>query len=89
MAAVKYKPQLYIRDGCASFPAVNAAGDITGGLQRNSMVLWTDNLAVKTPQLLGASLSQQILKPPKVIFILIGEHNQEPYQRMTEFPRIF
>ncbi|OWZ05920.1 LOW QUALITY PROTEIN: Necrosis inducing protein NPP1, partial [Phytophthora megakarya] len=32
-AAVKFKPQLVIRDGCASFPAVNAAGEITGGLK--------------------------------------------------------
>eukprot|EP00644_Phytophthora_capsici_P000917 jgi/Phyca11/109192/e_gw1.16.142.1 len=32
-AAVKYKPQLVIGSGCVSFPAVNAAGDITGGLK--------------------------------------------------------
>ncbi|OWY95091.1 Necrosis inducing protein NPP1 [Phytophthora megakarya] len=32
-AAVKYKPQLFIEAGCASFPAVNAAGEITGGLK--------------------------------------------------------
>nr|AUD40039.1 Nep1-like protein Pc553546 [Phytophthora capsici] len=32
-AAVKYKPQLEIGDGCVSFPAVNAAGEITGGLK--------------------------------------------------------
>ncbi|OWZ12317.1 Necrosis inducing protein NPP1 [Phytophthora megakarya] len=32
-AAVKYKPQLLIEGGCASFPAVNAAGEITGGLK--------------------------------------------------------
>ncbi|KAK1938763.1 hypothetical protein P3T76_008838 [Phytophthora citrophthora] len=32
-AAVKYKPQLLIGGGCASFPAVNAAGEITGGLK--------------------------------------------------------
>eukprot|EP00644_Phytophthora_capsici_P000912 jgi/Phyca11/59113/gw1.16.133.1 len=31
--AVKYKPQLRITDGCVSFPAVNAAGGITGGLK--------------------------------------------------------
>ncbi|OWZ13269.1 Necrosis inducing protein NPP1 [Phytophthora megakarya] len=32
-AAVKYKPQLSLLHGCASFPAVNAAGEITGGLK--------------------------------------------------------
>eukprot|EP00644_Phytophthora_capsici_P010358 jgi/Phyca11/10570/fgenesh1_pm.PHYCAscaffold_51_\ len=32
-AALKYKPQLVIGGGCVSFPAVNAAGDITGGLK--------------------------------------------------------
>ncbi|KAG6950722.1 hypothetical protein JG688_00014031 [Phytophthora aleatoria] len=32
-AAVKFKPQLYIDYGCVSFPAVNAAGEITGGLK--------------------------------------------------------
>ncbi|OWZ13872.1 Necrosis inducing protein NPP1 [Phytophthora megakarya] len=32
-AAVKYKPQLLIEAGCDSFPAVNAGGDITGGLK--------------------------------------------------------
>eukprot|EP00644_Phytophthora_capsici_P014831 jgi/Phyca11/10715/fgenesh1_pm.PHYCAscaffold_53_\ len=32
-AAVKYKPQLNIGAGCVSFPAVNAAGEITGGLK--------------------------------------------------------
>nr|AUD40035.1 Nep1-like protein Pc109174 [Phytophthora capsici] len=32
-AAVKYKPQLQISDSCVSFPAVNAAGEITGGLK--------------------------------------------------------
>ncbi|OWY91308.1 Necrosis inducing protein NPP1 [Phytophthora megakarya] len=31
--AVKYKPQLSLVRGCASFPAVNAAGEITGGLK--------------------------------------------------------
>eukprot|EP00644_Phytophthora_capsici_P014832 jgi/Phyca11/124383/e_gw1.53.241.1 len=32
-AAVKYKPLLSIGDGCVSFPAVNTAGEITGGLK--------------------------------------------------------
>ncbi|KAL3660460.1 hypothetical protein V7S43_014610 [Phytophthora oleae] len=32
-AAVKFKPQLSIGSGCVSFPAVNAAGEITGGLK--------------------------------------------------------
>ncbi|KAG6954061.1 hypothetical protein JG687_00012028, partial [Phytophthora cactorum] len=32
-AAVKFKPQLYIHFGCVSFLAVNAAGEITGGLK--------------------------------------------------------
>ncbi|POM77864.1 Necrosis inducing-like protein NPP1 type [Phytophthora palmivora] len=32
-AAVKFKPQLNIADGCASFPAVNVAGDVSGGLK--------------------------------------------------------
>ncbi|POM81287.1 Necrosis inducing-like protein NPP1 type [Phytophthora palmivora] len=32
-AAVKFKPQLNIAGGCASFPAVNAAGDVSGGLK--------------------------------------------------------
>eukprot|EP00644_Phytophthora_capsici_P019559 jgi/Phyca11/133546/e_gw1.547.4.1 len=32
-AADKYKPQLEIYGSCVSFPAVNAAGDITGGLK--------------------------------------------------------
>ncbi|ETK86426.1 hypothetical protein F441_09088 [Phytophthora nicotianae CJ01A1] len=32
-AAVKFKPQLHIGEGCVSFPAVNAAGEITGGLK--------------------------------------------------------
>eukprot|EP00644_Phytophthora_capsici_P000899 jgi/Phyca11/108964/e_gw1.16.433.1 len=35
-AAVKYKPQLVIFDSCVSFPAVNAVGDITGGLKGTS-----------------------------------------------------
>ncbi|KAK1930809.1 hypothetical protein P3T76_013766 [Phytophthora citrophthora] len=32
-AAIKFKPQLEAQYGCASFPAVNAAGGITGGLK--------------------------------------------------------
>eukprot|EP00644_Phytophthora_capsici_P012309 jgi/Phyca11/119285/e_gw1.38.194.1 len=32
-AAVKFKPQLNIADGCVSFPAVNGAGDVSGGLK--------------------------------------------------------
>ncbi|KAG2502720.1 hypothetical protein JM18_009091 [Phytophthora kernoviae] len=32
-AAVKFKPMLTINGGCASYPAVNAAGEITGGLK--------------------------------------------------------
>ncbi|EGZ13762.1 hypothetical protein PHYSODRAFT_335497 [Phytophthora sojae] len=32
-AAVKYKPQLFTYDRCESFPAVNAAGEVTGGLK--------------------------------------------------------
>ncbi|GMF29001.1 unnamed protein product [Phytophthora lilii] len=32
-AAVKFKPGLNIFDGCASFPAVNAAGETSGGLK--------------------------------------------------------
>ncbi|GMF29008.1 unnamed protein product [Phytophthora lilii] len=32
-AAVKFKPGLDIRDGCDSFPAVNAAGETSGGLK--------------------------------------------------------
>ncbi|EGZ12027.1 necrosis inducing-like protein NPP1 type [Phytophthora sojae] len=35
-AAVKFKPQLLIEDGCVSFPAVNAAGETSGGLKGNS-----------------------------------------------------
>ncbi|OWZ10762.1 Necrosis inducing protein NPP1 [Phytophthora megakarya] len=116
-AAVKYKPQLFIGDRCSSFPAVNAAGDITGGLKGTkdtddcekaplgsqiygrsawyqdkwammyawyfpknffggqakkrhdwaNMVLWIDNPAVEAPKILGMSLSQQTLKPPKEI----------------------
>lgn len=31
--AVKFKPQMFILERCASFPAVNAAGEITGGLK--------------------------------------------------------
>ncbi|OWZ01948.1 Necrosis inducing protein NPP1 [Phytophthora megakarya] len=135
-AAVKYKPQLFIRDGCASFPAVNAAGEITGGLKGTkntedcekaplgsqmygrstwyqdkwammyawyfpknfggykakkrhdwaSIVLWIDNPAVETPKILGASLSQQTLKPPKLVFLPMGERLEEPYQKMTELP---
>uniref|UniRef100_H3GB28 Necrosis inducing-like protein NPP1 type n=1 Tax=Phytophthora ramorum TaxID=164328 RepID=H3GB28_PHYRM len=30
---VKFKPQLTIRDGCVSFPAVNAAGETNAGLK--------------------------------------------------------
>ncbi|KUF96972.1 hypothetical protein AM588_10006617 [Phytophthora nicotianae] len=32
-AAVMFKPQLHISQGCVSFPAVNAAGEISGGLK--------------------------------------------------------
>ncbi|GMF32952.1 unnamed protein product [Phytophthora lilii] len=32
-AAVKFKPQLYIETGCASYPAVNAGGETSGGLK--------------------------------------------------------
>ncbi|GMF22869.1 unnamed protein product [Phytophthora fragariaefolia] len=32
-AAVKYKPSLYIEDGCHSYPAVNAAGETSSGLK--------------------------------------------------------
>ncbi|KAK1929662.1 hypothetical protein P3T76_014879 [Phytophthora citrophthora] len=32
-AAVKFKPQLNIASGCVSFPAVNGAGDVSGGLK--------------------------------------------------------
>eukprot|EP00644_Phytophthora_capsici_P010357 jgi/Phyca11/123587/e_gw1.51.172.1 len=32
-AALKYKPQLAVYGTCVSFPAVNAAGEITGGLK--------------------------------------------------------
>ncbi|EEY65072.1 NPP1-like protein [Phytophthora infestans T30-4] len=32
-AAVKFKPQLHIDRGCVSFPVVNAAGEISGGLK--------------------------------------------------------
>ncbi|KAE8977941.1 hypothetical protein PR002_g24864 [Phytophthora rubi] len=35
-AAVKFKPQLNIVSGCVSFPAVNAAGETSGGLKGNS-----------------------------------------------------
>eukprot|EP00644_Phytophthora_capsici_P009136 jgi/Phyca11/5621/fgenesh1_pm.PHYCAscaffold_6_\ len=31
--AVKYKPQLQVSRGCVPFPAVNAAGEISGGLK--------------------------------------------------------
>eukprot|EP00644_Phytophthora_capsici_P000878 jgi/Phyca11/109089/e_gw1.16.427.1 len=31
-AAVKFKPQIHITDGCVPFPAVNAAGEVSGGL---------------------------------------------------------
>ncbi|OWZ04354.1 Necrosis inducing protein NPP1 [Phytophthora megakarya] len=133
-AAVKYKPQLYIGIGCASFPAVNAAGDITGGLKGTkgtegcekaplgsqvygrtawyqgkwammyawyfpknfaggqarkrhnwaNIMLWIDNPAVETPKILGASLSQQTLKPPKLLLVIpIRTRYEEPYQKMT------
>ncbi|GMF22851.1 unnamed protein product [Phytophthora fragariaefolia] len=32
-AGVKYKPSLYIEDGCHSYPAVNAAGETSSGLK--------------------------------------------------------
>ncbi|ETM33826.1 hypothetical protein L914_18977 [Phytophthora nicotianae] len=32
-AAIKFKPQLNIADGCVSFPAVNDGGDFSGGLK--------------------------------------------------------
>ncbi|CAI5723492.1 unnamed protein product [Hyaloperonospora brassicae] len=32
IAGVKFKPELHITDGCASYPFVNAAGEISGGL---------------------------------------------------------
>ncbi|GMF34797.1 unnamed protein product [Phytophthora lilii] len=32
-AALKFKPGLHILDGCASYPAVNAAGETSGGLK--------------------------------------------------------
>ncbi|KAG7387438.1 tRNA (adenine(58)-N(1))-methyltransferase catalytic subunit trmt61a [Phytophthora boehmeriae] len=31
--AVKFKPMLTIESGCDSFPAINAAGEVTGGLK--------------------------------------------------------
>ncbi|OWY96847.1 Necrosis inducing protein NPP1 [Phytophthora megakarya] len=135
--AVKYKPQLFIGDGCASFPAVNAVGEITGGLKGTkntedceeaslgsqmygrsawyqdkwammyawyfpknfggyeakkrhdwaSIVLWIDNPALETPEILGASLSQQTPKPATLLFLPMGERLEEPYQKMTQLPR--
>ncbi|ETI33852.1 hypothetical protein F442_19290 [Phytophthora nicotianae P10297] len=136
-AAVKYRPQLHVKDGCASFPAVNAAGDITGGLKPTketdgcaeaplgsqmygrskwyqdrwammfawyfpkgfitsqprirhywmSMVLWLDNPALETPKILGASLSQQLLKPRRWMgFNMAGD--KDPYQKFTSVPPI-
>lgn len=32
-AAVKFKPQIHVSEGCQSYPAVNAAGDTTDGLK--------------------------------------------------------
>ncbi|KAE8986822.1 hypothetical protein PR002_g22239 [Phytophthora rubi] len=32
-AAVKFKPSLIIQDGCHPYPAVNAAGETSGGLK--------------------------------------------------------
>ncbi|GMF20173.1 unnamed protein product [Phytophthora lilii] len=32
-SGVKFEPVVFINDGCASYPAVNAAGEITGGLK--------------------------------------------------------
>ncbi|KAG7375766.1 hypothetical protein PHYPSEUDO_015304 [Phytophthora pseudosyringae] len=33
-AAIKFKPQLYVPEGvCVTYPAVNAAGEVTGGLK--------------------------------------------------------
>ncbi|KAK1935656.1 hypothetical protein P3T76_010351 [Phytophthora citrophthora] len=37
-AAVKFKPQLLLGGGCGVFPAVNAAGEITGGLKGTNRV---------------------------------------------------
>ncbi|EGZ21082.1 necrosis inducing-like protein NPP1 type [Phytophthora sojae] len=34
-AAVKFNPQIHITNGCHPYPAVNAAGETSGGLQTN------------------------------------------------------
>uniref|UniRef100_H3H0Y4 Necrosis inducing-like protein NPP1 type n=1 Tax=Phytophthora ramorum TaxID=164328 RepID=H3H0Y4_PHYRM len=34
-AGVKFKPQLHFEGGCAAYPAVNAAGETSGGLKGN------------------------------------------------------
>ncbi|EEY64260.1 NPP1-like protein [Phytophthora infestans T30-4] len=136
-AAVKYRPQLHVLDGCASFPAVNAAGDITGGLKPTkgtdgcteaplgsqmygrskwyqdrwammfawyfpkgfitgqprirhywmNMVLWLDNPALETPTILGASLSQRLLKPRRWMGLKLTEE-KDPYRKFTTIPPI-
>ncbi|EEY65046.1 NPP1-like protein [Phytophthora infestans T30-4] len=135
-AAVKFKPQLHIERGCVSFPAVNAAGELTGGLKGtggtggctkaplgsqiygrsawyqdkwamlfawyfpkgfsssdhsirhywSSMVLWLDNPALDAPTFLGASLSQQLHKPRKILFGLYTAERKEPYSKQTAIP---
>ncbi|KAK1938773.1 hypothetical protein P3T76_008848 [Phytophthora citrophthora] len=137
-AAVKYKPQLRIVRSCVSFPAVNAAGEITGGLKGTkdtdgcteaplgsqvygratwyqdkwammyawyfpknfwggaserrhlwaNMVLWLDNPVLETPKIIGASLSRQTLKVPKVMLISFGERQKDPYSKVTVIPPI-
>ncbi|KAK1938803.1 hypothetical protein P3T76_008878 [Phytophthora citrophthora] len=118
---------------CVSFPVVNAAGEISGGLKRTkkadgctespmgsqvygraswyrdrwaivyawyfpknfrsdgpkgrhcwaSMVLWLENPALENQKLLGASLSQQTLKPRSFLFGLMEEQKTEPYEKLN------
>ncbi|RLN53186.1 hypothetical protein BBJ29_001727 [Phytophthora kernoviae] len=53
-AAVKFKPMLRINSGCDSYPAVNAAGEITGGLKGTGFASGC-KVSLMGPQVYGRS----------------------------------
>ncbi|OWZ13311.1 Necrosis inducing protein NPP1 [Phytophthora megakarya] len=71
-AGVKFKPQIQIRTGCVSYPAVNDVGETSGGLQTSgspkggcrgsdlgsqNAIVFLDNPAVPEPRIMACSVS--------------------------------
>ncbi|OWY94769.1 Necrosis inducing protein NPP1 [Phytophthora megakarya] len=70
------------------FPKNFWAGEAKKRHNWASMVVWIDNPAVETPKIIGASLSRQTLGPVVVGLVPFGERNDEPFQKMTQLPRM-